>query len=364
MTDFSIVRILAALRRARTLATAGGAGLLLSLAPAAHADTADDAEAKAREILATVQQLQARVKTAESAYDRSLAGVASGVLASMQSERLRERAAARTQAASAAVDQQVRGLYMSGGPMALYATLLSSGSVVELQTGAVMVDRVVAAARDVVDQNAEVLALARVRAQRDDAVADRRIATERSVAQVAARVEALLAQQQELLDAANEKAAHLRELEAARAALAAQQAAFATITAQRLAELRVLPPSAFYASLYHSAAKTCPGLSWTVLAAVGQVESGHGANPSTSYAGAMGPMQFLPATFAHYGVDGGHDGRIDIMDPADAIFSAANYLCANGAGRGPTALANAIWHYNHAGWYVQMVLTLAGRYDA
>jgi membrane-bound lytic murein transglycosylase B len=78
----------------------------------------------------------------------------------------------------------------------------------------------------------------------------------------------------------------------------------------------------------------------------------------------MGPMQFLPSTFAHYAVDGDQDGTADIMNPYDAIFSAARYLCANGAGRGPQALANAIWHYNHADWYVQMVLTLSRQYAA
>ena len=97
-------------------------------------------------------------------------------------------------------------------------------------------------------------------------------------------------------------------------------------------------------SLYVAAAKTCPGMSWTLLAAIGQVESGHGANPGTSYAGAQGPMQFMPSTFASYGVDGDEDGDRDIMDPADAVFSAAHYLCAQRRrarrrGAGPRDLA-------------------------
>jgi membrane-bound lytic murein transglycosylase B len=73
-------------------------------------------------------------------------------------------------------------------------------------------------------------------------------------------------------------------------------------------------------------------------------------------------MQFEPGTFAAYAVDGDHDGQTNIMDPADAIFTAAHYLCANGAGRGPSALSAAILHYNHAAWYVEMVLKLAGMY--
>jgi membrane-bound lytic murein transglycosylase B len=61
-------------------------------------------------------------------------------------------------------------------------------------------------------------------------------------------------------------------------------------------------------------------------------------------------------------VDGDGDGDRDIRDPADSVFSAAHYLCANGAGRGGHALERAVWHYNHADWYVALVLKLAGQY--
>lgn len=119
-----------------------------------------------------------------------------------------------------------------------------------------------------------------------------------------------------------------------------------------------------YLDLYKQAAARCPGLSWTVLAAIGQVESSHGRNVGPSSAGALGPMQFMPATWRAYGVDGDGDGKADIMNPYDAIPGAANYLCANGAGKGGKHLYNAIWHYNHAHWYVQKVLALAKAYAA
>lgn len=117
-----------------------------------------------------------------------------------------------------------------------------------------------------------------------------------------------------------------------------------------------------YLELYRQAAARCPGLSWTVLAAIGQVESGHGRNNGPSSAGALGPMQFMPGTWRAYGVDGDGDGRADVMNPYDAVPAAAGYLCANGAGRGGAALWNAIWHYNHADWYVRDVLSLARAY--
>ncbi|MFI6516014.1 lytic murein transglycosylase [Spirillospora sp. NPDC050679] len=119
-----------------------------------------------------------------------------------------------------------------------------------------------------------------------------------------------------------------------------------------------------YLDLYKQAATTCPGLSWTVLAAIGQVESDHNRNPGRSSAGALGPMQFMPATWKAYGVDGDGDGKADIMNPYDAIPGAAKYLCANGAGRGGKQLYRAVWHYNHADWYVQKVLALAKAYAA
>jgi hypothetical protein len=120
--------------------------------------------------------------------------------------------------------------------------------------------------------------------------------------------------------------------------------------------------SGSYLDLYKQAATTCPGLSWTVLASIGQIESDHGRNAGPSSAGALGPMQFLPATWKGYGVDGDRDGKADIMDPYDAVPGAAKYLCANGAGGGGAHLYNAIFRYNHADWYVQKVLNLAKAY--
>ena len=117
-----------------------------------------------------------------------------------------------------------------------------------------------------------------------------------------------------------------------------------------------------YRDLYIDSARYCKGLSWTVLAAIGQVESGHGKNLGPSSAGALGPMQFLPSTWAAYGVDGDGDGQADIMSPYDAVPSAAAYLCRFGANRGPDGLYDAIFAYNRADWYVQKVLGLAAQY--
>ncbi len=121
-----------------------------------------------------------------------------------------------------------------------------------------------------------------------------------------------------------------------------------------------IPPDVL--ALYQAAAETCPGLEWTVAAAIGKVESDHGrAADQISPVGARGPMQFMPATFAQYAVDGDGDGRRDIEDLEDSVYSAVNYLCANGAGD-PERLWSAIWHYNHSPTYVRKVLALAASY--
>lgn len=123
-------------------------------------------------------------------------------------------------------------------------------------------------------------------------------------------------------------------------------------------------PTSWLQLFKESAAEFCPGLSWTVLAAIGQVESGDGANEGPSSAGAEGPMQFLPATWAQWGITGfGRSGtRPDVMNPLDAVPSAARMLCADGAVSGQSGLSQAIYAYNHAWWYVSEILQLAGEY--
>ena len=128
-----------------------------------------------------------------------------------------------------------------------------------------------------------------------------------------------------------------------------------------------IPPEML--EIYQKAAATCPGLSWSILAAIGSIETNHGrstlpgVHSGENFAGAGGPMQFLQGTWDAYGVDGDGDGDKDRYDPTDAVFGAANYLCSNGAGD-PERLRSAIWNYNHSDQYVQDVLDLAARYSA
>ena len=115
-----------------------------------------------------------------------------------------------------------------------------------------------------------------------------------------------------------------------------------------------------YMELYKTSAETYGfGPDWYILAAVGKVESNHGQNPGTSYAGAMGPMQFIPSTWETSGVDGNGDGVANVMDPEDAIPAAARYLKAGGA---PQDWYRALYSYNHADWYVKKVLAVAEAY--
>lgn len=143
--------------------------------------------------------------------------------------------------------------------------------------------------------------------------------------------------------------------EAARRLAAARAAAESARLAAASTAALGIPPA--YRATYRAAAATCPGMDWTLLAAVGQVESGHGRNNGPSSAGAIGPMQFMPATFAQYAVDGNEDGATDAWDYQDAIHTAAAYLCASGTrGGAPQGIRTALFAYNHAQWYVDLVL--------
>ena len=94
------------------------------------------------------------------------------------------------------------------------------------------------------------------------------------------------------------------------------------------------------------------GVEWQVLAAVNLVESAFGRMRNNSTAGAQGPMQFIPSTWAAYGMGG------DVRDPHDAILGAANYLHASGA---PGDIRGALYAYNPSDHYVNAVMAYADR---
>jgi membrane-bound lytic murein transglycosylase B len=303
--------------------------------------------------------VEKRVNAALAAYDAALSGLAGAVNNSVSAERLYTQTEQELQAQTDAAGARVRAIYRAGGPMALYVSVLDGASPGDLLDRMVVVQHVVDTDRTLLGQGADALAQAARRAAHAREIATDRARAAARVGHAQQAVQALLAQEQQLLDAARSEALRLT---AAENALAAARQSYGAITAARINSVSPISMPSGYEQLYRNAAKTCSGLSWTVLAAIGQVETGHGRNTNTSSAGAQGPMQFMPGTFAAYAVDGDHDGIPDITDPADAIFTAAHYLCANHAGVSEHSLANAIWHYNHAGWYVELVLTLAKKY--
>jgi membrane-bound lytic murein transglycosylase B len=142
-------------------------------------------------------------------------------------------------------------------------------------------------------------------------------------------------------------------------------------------------------------------LPWWLLAGIGRVESGHGtfatstldaagtARPSiigialdggndtaviTDTDGgrldgdrisdrAVGPMQFIPSTWARYEVDGNGDGVADPQNLYDAARAAADYLCTAGGDLSTDAgIQRAVFAYNHSDAYVAKVLSFAQEY--
>ncbi len=114
-----------------------------------------------------------------------------------------------------------------------------------------------------------------------------------------------------------------------------------------------IPP--FLLPIYQ-AAGTAYGIPWQVLAAINEVETDYGRDLSVSSAGAEGWMQFLPSSWATYGVDANGDGYEDPYNPADAVFAAARYLAAAG---GAQHIRAAIFSYNHSQEYVESVMLRA-----
>jgi cell wall-associated NlpC family hydrolase len=125
-----------------------------------------------------------------------------------------------------------------------------------------------------------------------------------------------------------------------------------------------------YLTLYQQAATACPGLDWSILAAIGKVESDHGRSTLPGVADgtensfhARGPMQFLQPTFdsviARHPLPPGGDTPPSPWNKHDAIFASSFYLCDNNAAHD---LRAAIFAYNHADWYVDKVLTQAADY--
>jgi hypothetical protein len=128
-----------------------------------------------------------------------------------------------------------------------------------------------------------------------------------------------------------------------------------------------IPPA--YLTLYQQAAGDCPGLDWTVLAAIGKIETDHGRSPlpgvtsGQNSAGAAGPMQILQPTFnsvlARHALPPGGAVPPSRYDPHDAVHAASFELCDHGA---PTDLPAAVYAYNHSSDYVAAVLAQADRY--
>jgi hypothetical protein len=139
----------------------------------------------------------------------------------------------------------------------------------------------------------------------------------------------------------------------ARASVRARRMIGRLSTPQKPSRIRTGPPRPAGQLLrFYRDAQRRFGVSWRVLAAVNLVESAFGRMRNLSTAGAQGPMQFIPATWAAYGMGG------NIRDPHDAILGAANYLHANGA---PRDYRTALYHYNPSSLYVNAVLEYANR---
>ncbi|ORV10626.1 lytic transglycosylase [Mycolicibacterium canariasense] len=132
----------------------------------------------------------------------------------------------------------------------------------------------------------------------------------------------------------------------ARRQLAAMAHPKDTLPAWRIAA----PPAAEELLAAYHESEAASGVGWNYLAAINLIETHFGSISGDSAAGAQGPMQFMPATFAAYGNGG------DIRSPRDSIMAAGRYLAANGFAHDPD---HALFRYNNADEYVRAVTDYA-----
>jgi hypothetical protein len=135
------------------------------------------------------------------------------------------------------------------------------------------------------------------------------------------------------------------------------------------------------------------GVSWNLLAGIGRIESGHASSGRTDAAGttvspifgpaldgtlpgnevikaadgsairAIGPMQFLPGTWAGYAADGNGDGVADPHNVFDASLAAGKYLCSGGLNlRDPAQELRSVLRYNNSMAYAANVLSWSAAY--
>ena len=321
-------------------------------ASVAHADTVDQANAQAQRIAVGISKLQPQVDAALAAYDSALNAVGQAVSSNVAAQRVYTSLQAQADAwRRRATDTSSR--CTKRRPVALYAAVLQSGQPADLHQlpylrGIVMPtqrarQRVAGRGSGKGHRRLDP-GCGRQRAgeRRPRQPAPPQSKTSRPATGVARRS---LGPGEEPASLEGRRGCAGRVTPGGRPSWRPGRAGVATLS----------DPAAV-SRLYQKAATTCPGLSWTVLAAIGQVETHHGSGTMVSSAGALGPMQFLPSTFVQYARDGDHDGKANIVNPADAIYSAAAYLCANGAGPAvtrstarcgttttPTGTSNSCW---------------------
>lgn len=319
---------------------------------------------RAREASARVDRFTAEYRRHSAAEAAAAVGLTVAYSRVAEADDRASASGARLALARSARSGRVLGIYAYGPAarpeLALLTADTAEDGLWQLAVGVPLTERLLAAsARTEDDARAttvtsddaadDAASAAAVLARALRTLAEERAAARQSLDAARAEVRRLEAQaRREEAVAAEASAAAARLAEASSQVFAAGLATRTPVTAIGI-------PAEFDRA-YRAAATTCPGLDWTLLAAVGQIESGHGRNNGPSSAGAIGPMQFMPGTFAAYGVDGDGDGRADAWDPQDAVFSAARYLCASGAGTGAAGVKKALFAYNHAQWYVDLVL--------
>ena len=175
------------------------ATLVLPWAPRAHAETSADVQKQVNVLLDRIRDLHRQAALLGQAYDRSLDQVRASVSGDAEADRAVDDLSLTARLSQARLSGRVRGLYMAGGPLAVYSTLMSSGSLADLADRTAMARRVLQADMFQASEGQTRVDRASAHAKVTSTAVIERTRAEHTLAELSRRLHETLSEQQDVM---------------------------------------------------------------------------------------------------------------------------------------------------------------------